>query len=142
MSAGIGAYTARARVIAAEIREEVVYAADEPDTPYEALAGMTFDDWLDFRETAEDQILRYAAATPFQRQSRKWTAPIGRLRLAAYQTCLIAVLLLEQADLLQPGDSYRRTLRRAAEAALQLRREVGLLQAQGYDGEILPLARR
>lgn len=35
-----------------------------------------------------------------QRRRRKWPPPVDLLRLAAYQNCLIAALLLDRADYL------------------------------------------
>ena len=140
MSSGIWTYATEARGIADEIRDEAFVEGDH-DELHEDLAGLTLHDWLDFRESAAALITRFAAATPSRRRRRKWNAPIHRLRLAAYQTCLVAALMLDQAGKLEPGDSYRRTLQRAAEGYFELRKEANLVLVQDYYGEILPFRR-
>ena len=98
---------------------------------------MTVREWFAFRSTNAREIRAYASATPSARGRRR-RRPAPLVYLAAYQYCLEAALLLQETDLIGPGDSYRRTLAAAGEAADRIWDDVYQIRLQDFDEEICP----
>lgn len=132
------AYAEAARRIAREIVDSFETAPDAAAALRDAVAAMTVGDWTEWCADAADEVAEFASATPSARRRRRWKQPAPLLHLAAYQFCLRAALLLEAADLLIPGDSYRNTLYFAGTRATGL--EEALLDAslQGFHEDRLP----
>lgn len=73
-------------------------------------------EWLAWLSDNREEIGRFLAATPAERRKRRgWAEPSLRrqLVLGAIHMCECAQAVLEAADRLQPGDSYRETARTA-----------------------------
>ena len=131
-------YAEAARRIAEEIAASFETDPGAAAALRAAVATMTVRDWIEWCTDAADEVAEFASATPSARRRRRWKRPSPLLHLAAHQFCLRAALLLEAADLMIPGDSYRNTLRAAGNRAARLEEALLDVDFRGFHEDRLP----